>query len=233
MVDEREMSLEDPEVIRQQMEDTRSSLTEKLQALEEKVTTTVQDAASSVTETVETVKESVQSSVDTVKDTFNLSLQVERHPLGMVGGSMALGFLSGWFLGRDSGFAFPAATGSPATGTERPDGNGATSFMGERIGAREPARAEGPSWIGQIMTAFAPEINKVKGMAIGALAAAVRDMLTQSAPEPLKDKLAEVINNMTAKLGGEPIREPLLREEPPRPAERPTASAHPHYRQFS
>lgn len=108
----------EPELIRDQMQETRTALTEKLEALEQQVTGAVQSTTSAVTETVEnltetvqetvgTVKETVEATVDTVSDTvdktvetvkstFDISGHVERHPFAMVFGSLAAGF----FLGR-------------------------------------------------------------------------------------------------------------------------------------
>jgi phosphate uptake regulator len=69
-----------PEVIRLQMEETRASLSEKLETLEQQVVGTVQDARAAVTDTVETVKEAVHETVETVKDTFDIGAQMQRHP---------------------------------------------------------------------------------------------------------------------------------------------------------
>ena len=65
-----------PEVIRQQMEDTKSQLTEKLESLECQVSDGVQS----------------------VTDAFDLSLQVARHPWMAVGGSLVLGYLASEIL---------------------------------------------------------------------------------------------------------------------------------------
>src|SRR5262245_19695984 len=105
------MADEQPKVIRHQMEETRASLTEKLETLEHQVVGTVQGATSAVTETVENVKEAVQETVETVKDsvrgtvesvkeTFDLARQVDSDPWLMVGGSAALGFLCGRLVPR-------------------------------------------------------------------------------------------------------------------------------------
>ena len=59
-----------PEVIRQQMEDTRASLSEKLESLEQQVVGTVHDARDAVADTVQSVK-----------DAFDIKLQTRRHPL--------------------------------------------------------------------------------------------------------------------------------------------------------
>ena len=63
------MANESPELIEQQMHQTRQSLTEKVAALENQVVGTVQSAASAVQETVESVKSVVTDTVSTVKET--------------------------------------------------------------------------------------------------------------------------------------------------------------------
>ncbi|MFM9964874.1 MAG: hypothetical protein ACKV2Q_27030 [Planctomycetaceae bacterium] len=65
-----------PEVIRQQMEETKSQLTEKLESLECQVSDGVQS----------------------VTDAFDLPLQIERHPWLAVGGSLVLGYLASEIL---------------------------------------------------------------------------------------------------------------------------------------
>jgi ElaB/YqjD/DUF883 family membrane-anchored ribosome-binding protein len=93
----------EPEVIRQQMCDTRASLQDKLETLEQQVTDTVQGAAEAASETVQTVKEAVQdtveavkstveNTVESVKDTLSLSKQVEAHPWGMFIGAALVGY---------------------------------------------------------------------------------------------------------------------------------------------
>ena len=62
---------DEPEVIRQQMEETRSALTDKIERLEHQVVGTVQNTTRAVNDTVENVKEAVQETVSTVKDTVS------------------------------------------------------------------------------------------------------------------------------------------------------------------
>src|SRR5436305_1512 len=89
---------DDQHQIRQDIEQTRESLTEKLEVLEYEVKETIADAKDTVTGTIETakqtveditsnVKETVQDTVATVKRTFDLPYQVNQHPWGMIGGS--------------------------------------------------------------------------------------------------------------------------------------------------
>jgi hypothetical protein len=60
------------------------------------------------------------------------------------------------------------------------------------------------------MKTFGPELQSLKGLAIGALIGVARDMVTRSLPEQMKTQVADVMNNVTSKLGGEPIRGEVL-----------------------
>jgi len=207
------------EVIREQMEETRASLTEKLETLEQQVVTTVQDATSAVTETVESVKDAVQETVTTVKDTvqdtvatvkgsvqdtvdgvketFDLRHQVEQHPWGMVAGAVALGYLGGYLLSpprprvvtANIGTQYPLPVSQPTTSA--------------------PSSSE-PSWWTGVSAMFAPEIAKVKGLALGVALGIVRDSITEAAPTQMKAELGNVFDSITAKLGGEPLQAPVL-----------------------
>jgi hypothetical protein len=61
--------MDDEDVIRGQMEDTRTSLTDKLETLEQQVSGSVHEATINVADTVEAVKDSVQDTVASVKET--------------------------------------------------------------------------------------------------------------------------------------------------------------------
>lgn len=222
----------DPQVIRHQMEAQRASLSEKLDSLEHKIVETVQGAKEAVAETVQNVRDSVQSSVDTVKDTmqssvdtvkdaFDLPRQVERHPWAMFGGSVALGFAAGWLLNRAPpsraavpwGYAPASYTGgtfghrAPAAPI-RDDARSAASFTAAAVA---PPKADtGPTWVDQLAQTFQPEIHKLKGLAIGAALGLVRDMVAQSVPDQLRPQINEMMNNVTTKLGGEPVQADLL-----------------------
>src|SRR5260370_30618637 len=97
------------EMIKQQMEETRESLSEKLGALEQHVLTTVHDTTDSVAATagavkdavqgtVSSVKETVHDTVDTVKEAFDIKRQVERHPWAMMAGAGVGGDVGGRVL---------------------------------------------------------------------------------------------------------------------------------------
>jgi len=115
--------MENEDVIREQMEETRTSLTDKLEKLEQKVVTTVEDTTSAVTDTVMAVKETVEDTtsavtdtvaqvkdsvaetVSTVSDTVKGGLttvrdffSIRKNPWVGMGGSILAGFLAGKLL---------------------------------------------------------------------------------------------------------------------------------------
>lgn len=227
---------DEPEVIKQQMEETRASLTEKLETLEHQVVATVQNATSAVTETVDTVKEAVQETVgtvkesmhetvETVKDTFDLERQVARHPWAMMAGAVAVGYLGGYLINRAQagntrglapGYVYGTGYWPPEMQPRR-DGPPASEALTEAGPAGEfrPAKekaAEGPGWLSSLTEQFQPEIQQIKGLAIGTLLGVVRDMLTRSVPPTLEAQVGDVVNSLTTKLGGKPLRGPILPE---------------------
>ena len=121
------------EVIRQQMDETRSALSDKVELLEQQVvetmhgaTTAVADTVDNVKEvvhdTVQTVKDSVQETMDSVKNTLDVQRQVEQRPWIMMAGATAIGFLGGCLARREQRFG------------ERPP-------LGARRRSRQPTRA--------------------------------------------------------------------------------------------
>ena len=186
---------QEPDVIRQNIDETRSSLTEKLETLEGQVRDTVQGARATVENTIESVKR-----------TFDLPYQVRQHPWPMVGGSILAGFLAGSFAGRrpgprgerpsSSGRAFGALSSSyreqESSSTARPDGVSGTA----------PAKQ---SLVNKFLDQFDDEIGKVKEVAIGAAAAVVREWIKSYLPPNLRAQVDEVANSATSKLGGKPV----------------------------
>ena len=63
--------MENEDVIRKEMEGTRTAMTEKLEALEKKVVDTVETTTSAVTDSVEAVKDTVQETTAAVTDTVS------------------------------------------------------------------------------------------------------------------------------------------------------------------
>jgi ElaB/YqjD/DUF883 family membrane-anchored ribosome-binding protein len=125
------------DVIKHQMEHTRTQLTDKLELLEhqvadtvtgaaetvEKVRQTVSDTVTGATETVASVKQALEDTVQSVKDTvretaesvgetLDVRRQVEKHPWAMVCGATAVGFGMGMLCSRVN---VPAAVTSSAS----------------------------------------------------------------------------------------------------------------------
>jgi len=218
------------EVIKDQMRHTRTALTEKLEALEDRVASTVRETTEAVGETVEAVKDAVENTVhsvtdtvsetvenvkESVKETFDISRQVENHPWAMLGGSVLLGYLGGCLLGRvsSSNHAF----------------NGRSAYNGyagqpEAAVAPMPEQRSGPSLWDQAREALGPPLHKLEGLAIGAAAGVVGNMVLNAAPESLRQELEQVINELTTSLGGKLMPDLLRREGPGQPSDQPATA---------
>ncbi len=198
MDEEREL-----EVIRNQMEETRASLTDKLEALESEVLGTVAGATNAVADTVETVSDKVHS----VTEFFNVRKHVERHPCLMMGGAVAVGFAAGCLIGRRGSEEAPAAAanGEPALDLQpvagrppAPTGNGThrTNGFHEAEPSAEAAR-EGPLQAG---------LKKLEALVIGALMGVVRGIVTDVVPDAMADDVVKMVDDFTVGLGGKPLQ---------------------------
>jgi len=196
------------EVIRQQMTETRASLSDKLEALEEQVLSTVQDTRETVSETVEEVKEAVENTVETVTDTVQQSVtavketldirrHVENHPWAMMAGAMAVGYIGTTLL-------LPRST-SPAVEGSSTNDRLSTPVFASDSGS---TRSEGNSWLSSLTQALGPSLEKLKRLAIGTTTGVVTDLLLSAAPESLRKNFGEVFDQITTSLGGEPIHGP-------------------------
>lgn len=218
-------------MIRQQMDDTRTSLTDKLGMLEQQVVDTVQGASTAMADTVGDVKEmvhdtvqtltdSVQDTVESVKNTFDLKRQVDRRPWTMLMGATALGFLGGYLMhGRKAGPVTEKETvpiGRPPAAVPQngvpEDPQPALSAGRNGTGSTNVSATAEPSFLAHLSDTFQAEISQLKALAVGTLLGIVRDIVTKSVPEPMERKVAEVIDGITVKLGGQPIRGHLLPE---------------------
>jgi hypothetical protein len=208
------------EHIHQQMMETRTALTEKLETLENQVFGSVQEATSAVSATVASVKEavqetvgslktSVQETVHSVKESVNIKRQVDRHPWVMLAGSVALGYVGGRIIQRAIEQAARPTFGHRHLGFGAPEG---PRTMEPAAALTDDARPDGrhEGWLAQLGEQFGPELRKLKGTAIGAAVAMFRDLLTPALPPTVGQRVREVMDNMTTKLGGEPVREPVL-----------------------
>jgi ElaB/YqjD/DUF883 family membrane-anchored ribosome-binding protein len=225
------------EVIKKQMDDTRTSLADKIEALETQVTDTVKEATHDVTDTVKTVKETVEDVTDSVKEAvgdvtqsvsdtveevthnvasfFDVTGHVRRHPWAGLGASVAAGFLVGRILPRGrsaAAEAFHEAPSLSAYAANAPDYNRAGFFnnpapapVATAPAAAEESRPKGWLW---------EQLEHFKGLAVGAVMGMVRDLAVRNLPGQIGEKVAEEVNNLTTRLGGEKFTEPVLPQEP-------------------
>jgi len=160
-----------PEVIRQQMEETRSQLSEKLEILETQITDTVQSTSNAVSDTVDAVRDTVDSVTESVQDTMhsvgealNLRLQAERHPWLVFGGAIAAGFVA-------SGYLFPGRTPARVMQMTTDSTGAAIAYV------PTPAAPPRDTWFGN-------QMRLLRGMAVGALMDVVRDVAAKGLPRP-------------------------------------------------
>lgn len=211
------------EVIKQQMEQTRASLTDKLEKLEHHVFGKVHETTSAVADTACEVRDSVRRSMrdvrrslrdtlEDIKEAFNLSHQVQRHPWIMLGGSLAAGYISACAVERAvhdgklvPHFSLPSgsSTGLPPPSTGRV----------EEGGGRAALASSGPSFLKSLADTFAPEIAKLKGVALGVTMGFLRDKVAASAPPQMRADLASMFDRITTKLGGEPTPQGSMESE--------------------
>ena len=199
---------EQPEVIREQIRETQESLASKLSTLEDKVVDTVTNTTETVSQTVENVKETVSDTIESVKRTFDLEYQVQQRPLLMIGGSFAAGFLAGRLL---PGAVSTAKEFDSEVRSEVPSAPRYTPAAAARATEpTEPARNGQENWLGWVANQFRDELEQAKGLAIGALFGLARDWATQNLTGNLAPHVQEVVDNLTAKLGGTRIESPVL-----------------------
>ena len=155
--------------LRQQMNETRAGLNDKLEELEQQVSGTVR---------------TVKNSVNSVRDSFDVKLQVRRHPWTFVAGAAAVGFLGGIRSNRrvperiaraEKGAPLPL---SPPECIKSEMANYAKGGNGAPIA---------PSWLANLGEAFQPEIAELRGLVLGGLIEFVREMIAKQAARP-KDR---------------------------------------------
>lgn len=203
-MDQRDFAQQNPEAIRHQIDETRSSITEKLEALEEQVVDTVQNARESVEETIQTAKHTVEETIDTVKSsmhetvqsvkrTVDLKYQVERHPWPMMGVSLLAGATAAVIYDnlRNRPRELDVRYQEPARETIRP-------------AATEPRRHAWTEF-------FRDEIDKAQGIAVGYLSALARDWAKQNFPD-LAPQIHDFMHGFAEKLGGTPIEHEVLHD---------------------
>jgi len=183
--------MESEQVIREKMEKTRESLTEKLETLENKLIGSVEDATTAVRETVTSVKDTMHESVETVKDAFDVKGHIERHPWLMFGGALVGGFALTKLLIPDKRSSSRGFTLTP--------------MLSDTRDYQEPRRSSSTTMTESLMGMLKPELQRLKGLAVGMTLGVVRDFVSKQAPPHLANQLRSIIDGVTKKIGGEPI----------------------------
>jgi len=174
-----------PEVIREQMQQTRNSLTEKVEKLEEQVIGTMQTATDAVQNTVDTVKDTVdnvRSSVEetvctvkeTVRETFDISSHVRERPWVAVGAAVATGFVVGHFVFGRSGRREEA----PRRFTEPPPSP--ARFTSD-------AASQEPSWFSKLMNKAGDELYRLGESAMNQAIASLRTTVSEGVPRLISE----------------------------------------------
>jgi ElaB/YqjD/DUF883 family membrane-anchored ribosome-binding protein len=131
-----------PDTLRQNIDSTRSDLTDKLEALEDRVMGTVQTAQDTVDDSIQMAKDTVAS----VKRTFDIKHHVDQHPWLMLGGSVVAGLALGTLFGT----VLRGSRQTPA----RSAGNEGPSFMRPQVPVQD--RGNGSFAAAPAPTAQAP-----------------------------------------------------------------------------
>jgi ElaB/YqjD/DUF883 family membrane-anchored ribosome-binding protein len=185
--------MENEEVIRRRMEEKREALTAKLETLEQKVV----DSVSAVTQTVASVQEKVHEGVESVKGAVDVKAHVDRHPWLMLGGAVLGGFVLGdLLLATRRKAPEPRFTLTPTPAPDRVQENGR-----QQNGQQAAEPNGGSNWL----HGFEPEIQHLKGLALGAALGTVREMLTAEVPPHMAAQLRDIIDAVTKKAGGDPL----------------------------
>jgi hypothetical protein len=181
-------------LIHRRMERTRTALAEKFDLLGQRV----RGAA----KVVENVTEAVQDTVETVQ---TVRLDIRRHPLLMVGGAMAVGYVGGLLL-RPSA---PVPT-QPAFGP--------TAHQHTASPAQSAPISEAVSgWLYQLAGVLGIDARRLKRQAVGAAVGVARDLIAREIPKEVQPLWENITRTLTLRLGGEPIPGPLIPPAEERP----------------
>ncbi|MBC8078698.1 MAG: hypothetical protein H7Y32_21660 [Chloroflexales bacterium] len=195
------------EPIKQDIDNIRDSMTEKLSAIEDKVKGTVD-------ETVEKVKGQVTDTVETVKQAFDIKQQVGDHPWAALGVSLLAGYVLGTLGDSDSdnntqyradyskhdqpryqyaGADYSKSEGSAASGynssaySSSAPSSGyvsgpAQSSPGSYNSFAQPQSKQG-GFLNDLLGQFGGELDTIKTAAISSLVAMVRDTIKDAVPQ--------------------------------------------------
>lgn len=194
--------VEQTQQIRKQMANTRCSISEKLDLLERRVVDTVEGATNAVNDTVDTVKTSLRDSVHSIQSGLDPVRQADQHPWTTFAVCLGAGYAAGRLLEgraepRSAVIDQPAAWPHPSPSAE------AANHAAHRQGAAS-------AFMRNIVEPLEPDLRRLKQMGIGMLFGIVRDFLHEVAPEPVRERVNEVADDVTRRMGGEPVKGRVL-----------------------
>jgi len=197
------------EVIRDEMEHTRASLADKLQALEGQVSKTVSGASETVGSAVEGVKdvvEGVSETVESVTNTLNIPKHIENHPWAAIGIAVGVGFMAAQLFSRSgNGNGHTHAEPRPDADHPRREEAG-RELAGKEQHEQEPAKQEGflESLLPDMQGVLGTATTGVSSLAVGSVMAIVREMVVHGLPDHWKNEMTELVDDITKQLGGKP-----------------------------
>jgi hypothetical protein len=219
---------ENLELIERQIRETRNNLSERVETLEREVfgivhgtttavTESMENAKEAVHETVSEVKDSFHEVIETLRDTVDIRLQVERHPYAVLCGAVIVGYLTPRLVdrltvrpipqnGQPLSQAFPSTIG-PAPEKDTPQ---LGHFGSDEKAAVVPQGHLSPDISTLSQGRFAYEIGRLKAIVLGTAFGALRDYIVESTPQRIGTELADIIDSVTRKLGGQPIPGPVF-----------------------
>jgi ElaB/YqjD/DUF883 family membrane-anchored ribosome-binding protein len=193
------------EVIRQQMADTRASMTEKIEALEKQVTETVKETTETVSETVDTASETVQKTVEAisdtveaVKETFDIPAHIQNHPWMAMGGAVALGYALGHLLLPSHRHTMQPTPRPTPTPTPYQSATSSTPTPAPQPAPHQEEKREQHPNLGDVLGQF-------KELAIGTAVGLLGKVLLEAVPQDVRGSLSGWVNQLTEALGGKKV----------------------------
>lgn len=218
------------ESIMKEMKETRSSMTDKLEALEQQVSDTIQpvtnavervseaaasivenvketvhDVTEKVEETVESFTTKVEETVESVSSTFSISRHADRHPWVVFSAAATVGCVIGTFTGGRSRRSSSSKEESSGSRSGQRSGTNGSSYS-EPAPARSASQEKQDGWFGE-------QIQHLKGFAVGTLMSILRDLAKRAVPGAIGGKIAEEIESLTTRMGASTIAGSVLPEE--------------------
>lgn len=171
------------EVIKQEMEETRADLTDKLQTLERKVADEFMSVKDTVTDSVTNVAENVEETITSVREAFDLPGYVREHPWMSVGGAVLVGYLAHEFLKPN----IPAASGGYSGNGQPRAQEGLLSMLGKAVGdewqsVQRLAARSALGLVEQAIDGSKGEAGVILGHIINRLSAALEEPQAQQQP---------------------------------------------------